>query len=282
MTAPASAFESLPRELRNMVYHELWKFTPQIKTRRNGVDMQLLLRSQATDQSSAWETSGACSFPAWLRTCKTTLLEGLEELQHLSSWTVGPVHIEKSPTPDLLCWGAGILNPTAAGKLTIWAEGLECNTEYRERAMFALNKSDMEYVDGLALHFNMARTICTLRLRTELQLCCRRCFRRYEEMGWSLDLSCFERHVTRLEVFELELRFFMIPFSEPATDWSTCRSSFSAEVERVGRLWVGDEGALSTNVSPEPNGLYEIVLYTFRAAGDERVRTDSKSRDPVA
>ncbi|KAF1923965.1 uncharacterized protein M421DRAFT_425307 [Didymella exigua CBS 183.55] len=92
-TAPASVnsrFESLPRELRDIVYHELWRFTPKVSAKYKGIDMQLLLRSNATDQASSRPASQALPLPVWLRTRKSILHEGLAELQHSSSWTVGP------------------------------------------------------------------------------------------------------------------------------------------------------------------------------------------------
>lgn len=66
------------------------------------------------------------------------------------------------------------------------------------------------------------------------------------------------------------MRFLLSTF---AMDWSVCRSSFSAEIDRVGRLWVGERGALLIKMTPGPDRQYETVLYSFRSAENECSRT---------
>lgn len=270
-TTPAptnSRLESLPRELRDIIYYELWKLTPRITAKHKGIDLQILLRSQSNNQALKQVASRASALPAWLRTCKLIFHEGLDTLQHWSSWTVGPYHTSLPSISPSSTTGSSVLNPTAAGKLTIWADSLEHESWRAPGAMFALGNSNMRYIDEVARRLDISNTVHTLRLKTEVQLCCKMCFTGHEETGWHLDLSHIERLVSRLDLFEVEIRFFLSPFLNPVIDRSTCRFSFAEEVKRVGRLWVGERGALTTEVTSGAEVPYESVLYKFCATSE--------------
>jgi hypothetical protein len=254
--APAKFhFELLPPELRNLIYHELWKFTPKVRGRCNAIASQLVFLSTATEPYLGWEDIGVCSFPSWLRTCKLILHEGLEELVRLS---LGSVGLWQLPSRGFLYWRPNLLNPTVDERLIIWAEGLQYNPRSKGCATFTVGEPDRVRIDAL----DIPHTVRNLRLKIKMRPCCRYCFEGHVQMGWRLDLSPIERVVPRVEGFELEVCFL---FSSFAMDWSACRASFSSEIERFAGLWVGEGGALSIKVIPGPDRQYETVLYAFRA-----------------
>ena len=97
-TVTTSRFESLPRELRNAIYEELWGATPVINARWKGMHQQLQYHNTPldikTDDSSALieQERQERKLPLWLLASKTVLEESLEELVHGSIWTIGPCH----------------------------------------------------------------------------------------------------------------------------------------------------------------------------------------------
>ena len=174
----------------------------------------------------------------------------------MSLGTVGPWQL---PSRGFLYWSPNILYPTADERLIIWTENLQYNPRIKGCATFTLGECDITRTNVL----DILPTVRGLHLKFKMRPCCRYCFKGHEQMGWRLDLSSVEQVVLRSEVFELEVRFLLSTF---AMDWSVYRSSFSAEIDRVGRLWVGERGALSIKVTPGPDRQYETVLYSFRSA----------------
>ena len=264
LASASSHFQSLPRELRNFIYHELWKSTPKVRGMCNTIDSRMVFRSTAKEPylNLGRGDITACRFPSWLRTCKSIRHEGLEELVRFSLGTVGPWQLSSR---GFLYWSLNLLHPTADKRLIIWTENVQLNPRFKGRATFTLGECDTTCTSVL----DILPTVRSLRLKIKMRPCCRFCFEGHEQRGWRLDLSSLEQVALRLEVFELEVRFVLEKF---AMDWSNCRSSFTPEIERVGRLWVGGKGALSIKVTPRPDQQYETVLYAFRTTR-ERTRS---------
>jgi hypothetical protein len=85
---------NLPRELRNTVYHELWKTTPKICTHQWPYRIQISYDSKPKpDYERIDDQSGpGCQpyLPTWLLTNKQILKEGLEQLYLMSIFYCEP------------------------------------------------------------------------------------------------------------------------------------------------------------------------------------------------
>ncbi|KAF2015977.1 hypothetical protein BU24DRAFT_450596 [Aaosphaeria arxii CBS 175.79] len=79
-----SLFFTIPRELRNLVYHELWKQSPTVWK----VPYKQL-RFQVVYEKGEAEYNGAHKLPIWLLTCQCILAEGLDQLHSRSRWSFG-------------------------------------------------------------------------------------------------------------------------------------------------------------------------------------------------
>lgn len=112
-------FMHLPREIRNMVYAELWRQRPEFRVKCRNIYLQL---SYDMD-TECYSWAEARGLPTWLQTCKAFCHEGLEELHLKLHWKAGPYHVfgewehqystfeERSDTY--------LTNPATASELTI-------------------------------------------------------------------------------------------------------------------------------------------------------------------
>ncbi|KAJ4354804.1 hypothetical protein N0V95_003489 [Ascochyta clinopodiicola] len=267
-TCPDLSFETLPRELRNFIYAELWNHTPVIKARYRGVHMQMRFQATKSAEQAKEKIIRMHNLPIWLRTCKMVLHEGLEELRVKSTWTVGPYHAPCSQTLHRRSGFAPrdtgqLFDPTVAGRLTLWTNSLELDPHQpTDKATFRMETDDVEYIRTLAVRLHVASRVRTLRLKARVDPCCNACYRRYQAKGWHVDLANLTHLPIQLESLEFEVvRAKKVP-GDRAEDWVFCPGFFAREIERVGRVLVG-EGVLTVQVLPGLQDWYDTFLFRF-------------------
>ncbi|KAF9696001.1 hypothetical protein EKO04_006041 [Ascochyta lentis] len=259
------SFEMLSRELRNMIYAKLWHTTPIIKAMYKGVHMQLQFQPDEQDEDNNCRIQ---NLPIWLRTSKMILKEGLEELRIRSTWSVGPHHAPFSPkhckSSNIGPQDAGqLLDPTTTGKITLWTNALQLDERGVNKSTFRMEVDDVEYIHTLADRLEVTSKVRTLRLKARVDLCFYVSYKQLQVKGWHLDLTDLARCPFRLESFEFEMVRVKSIAGTGMGYWTFCHGSFGNEIERVGRLWVGEEGVLTVQTSPGLEDWYEIVLFTF-------------------
>jgi hypothetical protein len=94
-TLPAG-FSKLPRELRDMIYHELWKLTPRIEVfgpppLASGIKVRkrhaMYYDDDKHGSTDVWDHSHQ-TLPSWLRVNTQTLGEGMEQFRSKGVWCI--------------------------------------------------------------------------------------------------------------------------------------------------------------------------------------------------
>jgi hypothetical protein len=190
--APSSPFTSLPREIRNMIYHELWKWELPRSLKINGTPVEL--HYGANKSQSPYSIEG---MPQWPLVNKTFLWESMEELHFISTWLLEPS--ENLPGdlkhPDRL--DTKLLNLSSARDVTFRIR----LANLPESNKFSIPVKHRVHMQRVLEHIQpqlLQSKLKVLRLKTE--------FYHDDEFphpdAWTLDLAYLETLNLRLDRFE--------------------------------------------------------------------------------
>ncbi|KZM22789.1 hypothetical protein ST47_g6049 [Ascochyta rabiei] len=196
------------------------------------------------------------------------LHEGLEELRIKSTWTVGPYHAPYSQkhhrAGGIAPQDAGqLFDPTVAGKITLWTNALQLDTREGTEATFRMEADDVEYIRALAVRLEVASRVPILRIKVRVDPCCNTRYRRHQEKGRHLDLAHLTRLPFQLGTHEFEMVHVKQIAGIRVENWTFCHSFFAEEMERVGKVLVGEEGILTLQTSPGLEYWYGTLLFTY-------------------
>ncbi|KAF2255349.1 hypothetical protein BU26DRAFT_154261 [Trematosphaeria pertusa] len=236
-----AGFFQLPREIRDMVYHELWKQTPAIDVRGSLVTAFYRISTNEGGDNVSLETP-ATKLPLGLLACKSMLKESLEQFRRNGLWYV---HIGSGdPLPRI----QSSMRSSHFRELGITYGILKYTKNYNpgfRTATFSGHLCDEHSIDRLSEYFSASTTIEKLALQVYL------CYPDIEKSQLSpyfcrikVDLSVLDglkkgfSHLTAFEIVVMEFVDLFIPrqcLEKPLVE----------EVMRLGRKVMG-KGVLST------------------------------------
>jgi len=158
----------LPRELRNKIYTSVWRLRPVFNVNSERIFLQL--RFEDADAL----TSAPEGLPTWLRTCKTFLDEGLEELQLKATWETGPYHTPFANT----YWthhvnraDTKLLDPATATELTVRIVELDADYcgNHKELLWWYIPTLDRNTITAELKHKELVAGLRTLQFAFMLQ-----------------------------------------------------------------------------------------------------------------
>jgi hypothetical protein len=244
---------SLPREIRNIIFHDLWKLASVQKLRFKG-DLVKLYYDTA-DPSQQLYTRG---LPIWLLTNKAFLLEGMEQFHLKTTSSFAPSHIHLSPDayamrpfrpfvrnatglPD-----NKLLNISTVRELTLRTQ----NPIMTQMMLLTIPFGDRAQIHRVIHHLPSRSSLRILRLSTEisnLEIIA-------HPQAWIVNLAWLERFNLQMVTFEYEvkgLEQIVEPRFESVPAWKKMERALVHEVKRIGKMWVGDKGRLDVKVVSE-------------------------------
>jgi hypothetical protein len=251
----SSRFLSLPRELRNAIYHALWTLTPLRSIFYHGSLVKLHYNSTQLTSS----TPCISGLPTWLLTNKATYLEAQAQLHLHATWTFEPALPRPDPKWTLIrpfrrCPSESSFHTDAPRQDTTLVH-LSCVRDLTFRThkpachknkVFDIPVQDRALIRSV-LQSRFAR-LRVVRLAAE--------FSWPEKIvgagAWRLDLGWFERAAgLGVKSFEYEIRGLDMLCEQGLRGgavWRQMQAAFAVEMERVGRIVVGGEGKLEVRL----------------------------------
>jgi hypothetical protein len=246
---------SLPREIRNAIYHELWKLGSVRALSFNGHPARLYYGAIDADHPRCVK-----GMPTWLLTNKAFLAEGMEQFHLKATWLFEPtpprfeashyVRLFPNVPPKILPSGRVIRQDTKVIDLST-ARELTLRTHRPSidwLKVFHIPADDRTYVYSILTRLESSSIkLKTLRFSTEF------CYQQLLEnpMDWRLQLGCLNKFQLQLDKFEYEvkgLEHLCKPHCENVAAWRLVQGAFAEAVKRVGKVWVGENGKLEVKV----------------------------------
>jgi hypothetical protein len=246
----------LPREIRNMIFHELWESEAVRSLQYKGDALELHYGTvQASNQR---RYSG---LPTWLLACKPFLIEGRQQLQLYSSWVFEASRPQ--PLHDDVTWGRSIPRPWEVSKskqmrpdtqLLDISTPRELLLQTRNPVMAPMKVFHIPSEDRPRIH----RILKTLPPGPKLQVL--RLSTGFKNMQrivrpkqWRLDLAWLEQFKLRISEFEYEVKGIeqireVGTGLEIVVAWKQMQPALAREVTRVGEVLVGGPGVLDVKV----------------------------------
>ncbi|KAF1997776.1 hypothetical protein P154DRAFT_622179 [Amniculicola lignicola CBS 123094] len=235
-------FSGLPRELRNEIYHWLWKSTPGLKATME--DLQIDISYDGFPSSKAERQL----LPSWLLTNKATLCEGIEQLRLKAEWSFGSTPVRLWPRSataggpfylgpiQFFDGSRSVLSPIKARDVTLW---LHATWQDGSRRPFSSDQAGI-WIGGYGgiidrLERVLEKTTGLKRLRIHVPF---RDVRRgtylYYDPEFDFDLSLLDQLC--LDLDELEI---VVSDHNNMGEWSPWLCQIiPEEVSRVGKLLV--------------------------------------------
>lgn len=239
---PISFFD-LPRELRDMVYDELWKVTPRLQVARGHIN-----RGTFEVHYGILPTFGVAlryGLPKWLRCDKRFLEEGICQLIRVGSWTCRwfpPVPDQTTSQQRLQSQGANsllidipkITNITFVVNMinTVTDDGTEISLPpVRSQNSFSIRRFSPKIKDLTlqAYHDQLANGMLMIV---------------HETTPWAVDLSWLDASVLLLD--SITVRGTMWGRADLQPIAKGLQEAYKAELTRLGSLLVGQEGQIET------------------------------------
>lgn len=161
-------FLSLPRELRDCVYHELWEFTPYIHI----TPCQKVVSNRGMTRVRAWyRRADNCStpqgLPSWLRTSKQILAEATEEFELKGIWIFGiGARYDPALVPPIL--SALQARHVALDLQRSFYLSPEDELFYTPGSCLKLNERAVEWVNKIVKYLKPARSVTELTVHLRL------------------------------------------------------------------------------------------------------------------
>ncbi|KAF2797650.1 hypothetical protein K505DRAFT_322405 [Melanomma pulvis-pyrius CBS 109.77] len=230
-------FMQFAREIRDMVYHELWKETPNIKApqRRS----RLIARyddSEDSDDSGSFEPRGLPFW--WLLTSKAILEEGMAQFRRKEKWLSSPCNCGETG----FCLARPIkysrkisplLSPSRAREMTL-NDTYHCHLNI-------LGAGECEFTRDMCQLFRGSTRLKVLRLCVNFSS--REEWENFWPLPSKLDFSFLDNLDLQLETFEVVAE--EIQQIRPKEDSLNLKRAFGKEVWRVGSLLGSGVGQLS-------------------------------------
>lgn len=204
--------------------------------------------------------------PDWLFTCKMVLHEALEELLRQSKPTIGP-HLELIPnyrgTGEWFRSGRGsLLDVMAVDDIALW---LNPSSVTNYGFPYSIRNVDRKYILRLEDRTGLLSKVRKILIRAEVYCRCEELHRvPYDNAYCRLDLRHLEDYPFHLDTFEFQAIWPNYSRSSSTNhSQAKCIESFANEVQRVGRLWAGRDGALSVQLFHDPGNWHNSVLFSF-------------------
>jgi hypothetical protein len=245
-----SRIMSLPREIRNTIFHDLLKLQPVRKLRYKGDLVKLYYDTVESSQHCYSD-----GLPIWLLTNKAFLLEGMEQFHLKTTWSFAPSHIYLSPEayamrpfrpfvrnltglPD-----NKLLKISSVRELTLRTQ----NPIMTQMRLITIPFDDRAQIHRIIHHLSADSNLHTLHLSTEisdLEIVT-------HPQAWTVDLTWLEQFNLHIDTFEYELKGLeqiAEPQFESVPAWKKMQGAFVHEVRRIGQMWVGEKGQLNVKV----------------------------------
>jgi hypothetical protein len=262
MALPTGLLEKFPRELRNLIYTKLWKFTPVFIVHYGSAPMEIRFGDTTQKQGDI----SVVGLPGWLMACKTFLGEGLEELDLVSTRSIRPDLWPEDDTyglhylftdnpyqrPD-----TRLLHPVVGGRIAIWADGLRLSGRFVGLVFFCYDNRSI--VRALLERIKLDTSLHTLRIQIWISGR-KRALLRATQFNIRSALEPLHEYRLTLDAFEFK---FIISEEDRSADYKELLLSVP-ELKRLGRSLVGEGGALSVQPTYENGALMSLVLRCAR------------------
>lgn len=244
----ACHFLRLPRELRNSIYHELWKHTPLVDaTVKQDLSLVLLYQTKWD-----WPTEFQAP-PAWLRTSKMYLSEGLEELHSGSIWLLRCNFSRRSFRFSYrIPFNTALLGPSTSGTLVI-RTGLVGAQSSRTPHIFEMTRGNKARIGSALQTPRLVDKLHTLRVEisfSDMRRGIRWTAKQLGRMRECLDLSVLAQSELHLHHFEIQLTNFndlkRLNIEPGSLNSSLHLEELIAdEIKEIGKKVIRDDGSLS-------------------------------------
>lgn len=221
LTHIAPRLLTLPREIRDLIYHELWLHAPDIRLHDQS-------HCRPIEMTYELDFCGPIQgLPEWLLTSKVILQEGLEQLYRVALWTIQKTipanHPYSKPNP---------LAGLAAATNLCLRDSYRRHEDARSLRLnaIAIRYSKHPYGSLLALTPNLKKLSLTLSIKLPA------------DHSITLDFSELIPQMLRLD--QLTVTFLWNLWAATGEECLQSHESFfdmaKAELSRVGKFWVGD------------------------------------------
>jgi hypothetical protein len=263
---------ALPREVRNIIYHELWKLHPV--TRISFQDAMISLQYNNTNAEDTYNSKG---MPTWLLINKAFFLEGREQFRLMTTWTFDcfPTKVwiydpytnsyeaefrfhslelsdlsktltskEAKDVEDVPVKDTSIIDISTVRKITFKTQNPSIHTV----KIFTVPFEDREHMHRILQTIqSKPNNLKVLRLTTKFGY-----KKGYADpKNWMVNLSWLEQFDLRLDRFEYEaseLEQMHEVGKEMRLTWKTIQPAFEEEVGRVGKVLVGGKAVMEVKV----------------------------------
>jgi hypothetical protein len=225
---------SLPRELRDIVFDELWKLELIRQLQFKGDAVESRYDNIKADQQHylrglpAWLVTHCWrGLPTWLLTNRSFLDEGMAQFHFKSAWSFSP-SFGLSKKGEAAYRDTSLLNMSTARHLTIDTGFLRIGPQ----KIFSFSVENKPRLDRALRYLYQAPKLCTVRLSTVLH------FPKSIDdiIALAVDLDYIDRIYLNICKFEFEVRD---TDSENMTVWNILRLQLLLEVGRIGMTRVG-------------------------------------------
>lgn len=273
-TPTNSLLMALPREARNIIYHELWKLHPNSRISYQGASLSLHYNDP---NANVEDTRNSKGMPTWLLTNKAFFYEGREQFRLKSTWTFdcfptrrwlydprtnsyeaefrfpslklsdlsktlvskGAKKVEDETVKDI-----SLLDDSKVREITFKTQNPSIHTV----KIFTIPFENREHIHHI-LETIQSRPNKLKALRLSTRFAYKKGYA--DPKKWMVNLTWLEQFGLRLDRFEYEaseLEHMHKVGKEMRLTWKTMQRAFEEEIRRVGKVLVGGKGVLEVKV----------------------------------
>lgn len=229
----ASGLYRLPQELRDQVFHELWKLAPVVLLNQKNADTSVpIILSYGSRTTTSIYSQNVYGLPKWLLASKAILNDGLRQLLRNAAWEW------YEPRVPAIGYSNPLVGMSAATNFAVLDHAFLHNRRARTDA--ALQPLEKPYHSAELITPLLSSKLQVLDLNLRIQM--------HHRDTCILHLSRFGSKNLRLNKLKICLRLKLAALSASTHEHDVAYASFLAqaesEVTALARAWVGETSTI--------------------------------------